>query len=100
MFRLLRYFSLTSLLVLALALLATLWLAHRTAIGRLMQLGEANNVALTRSISNTIWSSYSGFFAEIAEQDADAIRAHPRTQALDAEMRRLSRGLTVLKVKI
>ncbi len=100
MFRLLRYFSLTSLLVLALALLATLWLSHRAAIGRLLQLGEANNVALTRSFSNTIWSTYSDFFNEIAELDGGAIRAHPRTKALDMELRRLSTGLSVLKVKI
>ena len=100
MFRLLRYFSLTSFLVLALALAATLWLSHQAAISRLLKLGEDNNVALTRAFGNTIWPVYSDFFIGIAEHDGDAIRSHPRTRTLDADIRRMTKGLTVLKVKI
>jgi signal transduction histidine kinase len=100
MFRLLRSFSLASLLALALALAATVMLARQGAIGHLTRLGEDNNVALARVMANTIWPRFEAHFAQAAPLAGPAIRALPATAALDAEIRRLAQGLGVLKVKI
>lgn len=100
MFRLLRSFSLTSFVALTLALGATLWLTHRSAVDRLMRLGEDNNVALARVMGNAVWPVYALHFARAQDLDGDAIRALHTTKELDLEIRRLARFLPVLKVKI
>jgi signal transduction histidine kinase len=100
MFRLLRYFSLTSLVALVVTLAATLWFARETAIGHLRALGEENNIALTRAFANTLWPLYGDFFAHAAELDGDAIRAHATTKLVDRDIHQLAAGLTVLKVKV
>jgi signal transduction histidine kinase len=100
MFRLLRSFSLTSFLALSLALGATLLLTRQAAVERLTRLGEDSNVALTHVLGNTVWPIFADHFDAAGPLSGEAIRQLPATRALDAEIRRLAQGLSVLKVKI
>jgi signal transduction histidine kinase len=100
MFPLLRYFSLTSLGALAVALGVVLWFAQDASKQHLFKLGQENNIALTRAFTNSVWPNYSTFLFEVFDEDGTTIREHPTTPELDEVIRALTAGLTVLKVKI
>ncbi|MBL8706812.1 MAG: HAMP domain-containing histidine kinase [Rhodospirillales bacterium] len=100
MFPLLRYFSLTSLGALAVALGVVLWFAQDASRQHLFRLGQENNIALTRAFTNSVWPNYSTFLFDIFDEDGTTIREHPTTPELDEAIRALTAGLTVLKVKI
>ncbi len=100
MFRLTRYFSITSLV--AVALVAAL-LGHayqRAAIADLSELTEANNQALSTVLANTLWPEYGDHLTKASALSADALRDHPLTVALRRAIVEKTRGLTVVKVKI
>lgn len=61
MFKLLRYFSMASL-VACTATSFVLWNFYREkSIAQLVQAGEKQNVALTQIISNNLWHQYGAF---------------------------------------
>ena len=62
MFRLLRYFSLTSLALVLLAALALGSLYRQIATENLLQLGERNNVALTVALANALRAEFTAVF--------------------------------------
>ncbi len=82
------------------ALTATLWVSRDHAMRQLAASSEATNVALTRSFANSLWPRFSGHLQNAVTMDPAALRRHPDTARLDAEVRLLARGLGVLKVKI
>ena len=55
MFRLLRYFSISSAVAITVVTAVLLVLYHQNAIGDLVRFGEAHNEALTRSLANSLW---------------------------------------------
>ena len=100
MFRLLRYFSFASLGFILVATLGLSWLYRNTAVADLVKMGEANNVALTRVFANTLWPRFASFLESAAASGTAELRTHPETARLDAAVREMMRGTTVLKVKI
>ena len=100
MFKLLRYFALTSLvsLVIIAALLA--WVYRYVALGDLTEMGERHNVALTRAFSNQVWPIFGAFLSSTSELDDVALRNHPETARLHQNVLAQVRGLSVHKVKI
>ena len=99
-FRLMPYFSLASVAAIAFVSLALGLLYERSSRGDLVQLGERNNVALTRAFSNSIWPRFQAHLTGTRDLDADALRAHPRTGELLAAVKALMHGTAVLKVKV
>ncbi|NEQ31574.1 MAG: hypothetical protein F6K04_11290 [Leptolyngbya sp. SIO4C5] len=63
MFRLLRYFSITSFLALILTALALNILTRRSAVEQLIHFSEKANTALAQSFANTIWPYYESFLS-------------------------------------
>ena len=100
MFRLLRYFSIASLLALLLALAATVWISREHALSQLVASRQATNVAVTQAFVNSLWPHFSGYLQGVGALDTAALRNDPETARLDAEVRLLARGLGILKVKI
>ncbi|MFQ5617875.1 MAG: PAS domain-containing protein, partial [Rhodospirillales bacterium] len=100
MFRLLRYFSLTSgLAVLVISvLLAVVQRWHE--VNHLIEIVEEQNVALARSFANAVWPRFSSYAASVSELDGDALRARPETREIHETLKKLTTGLPVLKVKI
>ncbi len=100
MFRLLRYFSISSAVAITVVTAVLLVLYHQNAIGDLVRFGEAHNEALTRSLANSLWPKYSSYVATTSGMDAATLRANRRTKDIREDLIQLTSGLPVLKVKI
>src|SRR3989338_5740616 len=100
MFKLLRYFSITSLVAIGIvaALLGTFY--RRIAVGNLLEHGESNNVALTQSLANDLWVDFAPFVTSVSGLNGDQLRAHPVTSVLRKAVQMHVSGIPVLKTKI
>ena len=99
-FKPLRYFSVASLVAIALAIALLGALCRELAVRDLREMGERNNIALTQAFANVLWPRYGEFLSDTAAIEADALRAHPRIAALHGEVLKHMRGLSVAKVKV
>jgi diguanylate cyclase (GGDEF)-like protein len=72
--------------------------SHQTAT--LLKVAEDQNVTLARSFANTVWARYGGYLNSTGHLQGDALRARPETAAIDWQLRLITKGLPVLKVKI
>ena len=100
MFRLLRYFSLTSLVSIAVVSALLAFFYRQIALSDLMETGERHNVALTRALSNSIWPQFGPFLTSTTELSDDALRAHAETVKIRESLSHAVKGLSVLKIKI
>ncbi|MBF0153184.1 MAG: PAS domain S-box protein [Magnetococcales bacterium] len=99
-FRLLRYFSVTSFVAMALAAWFTAFLFRHIENRSMLSLGEAQNVAMTQAFSNALWPSLSGFLPVSCGMTPVEIRNHPLVLYLDQFLGKLMRNLKVVRVKI
>ncbi|HEY4719694.1 MAG TPA: ATP-binding protein [Candidatus Methylomirabilis sp.] len=100
MFRLLRYFSITSLVAFVIVTVLLAIFYRRTAVYDLIQVEESKNVALTQAFANSLWPDFALFLTRGARLSGDGLRAHPATQRLYQEVLALTKGLSVVKVKV
>ena len=98
--RLLRFFSIFSLVAFSIIAVVLGLFYRQIAVTELIELGEAKNVALTQTFSNSLWAEFAPFLTSLSELSGDEIRAHPETEKLHQAVVEQTRGLTVLKVKI
>ncbi len=100
MFKLLRHFSVMCALATAgitLVLVAGFyWNEHR----HLDQLAEDRNVAQAYAFVNVIWPKYAALVAHPLGTSGDVLRSHPLRRELAIDVRQMTRGTPVLKVKI
>jgi diguanylate cyclase (GGDEF)-like protein len=100
MFRLLRYFSLASLISI-IAVAAALGIFYRDfAVRSLVAMGEANNRALTAVLANSMWPRLAPYLATADALDTEKLNAHPGRAALAAALVDHVKGLSVAKVKV
>ena len=100
MFNLLRYFSLTSAIVIFVIALALESVYRQKAIDDLVAMAESQNSSLALSFANTLWSKYAAYLASVADADGETLRARPETGEIHEALKSLTAGLPVLKVKI
>lgn len=100
MFNLLRYFSLTSAVIMAIAAIGLGTAYRQYAIGQLVATAEGQNVSLAQTFSNTIWSRFSAHVGSAAHPDRDGLIDHPQTRRIHEAVQTLTAGTPVLKVKI
>ena len=99
MFKLLRYFCITSLISIVVTAIVLGTFYRHIAVGNLLQMGERNNLALTGALSNALWSEYALLASgqagsgDTEHQEAPLARLH---QAVLAH----TRGLSIIKIKI
>lgn len=99
MFPLLRYFSLTSLLVMSIAT-ASLWaLYSHISLGNLLEAEESRNVALASVLANSLWQEVDPIIAE-GNWDAEVLQKHPSMPVLRAAVMGQVAGQTIIKVKM
>ncbi len=99
-FRLIRYFSVTSL-VGVLIVLAVLVLVHRHFAFLTMEEHETrNNEALTQVFANTIWRHHATFVQSASTLSKAELRRHPEIARIREGVLRQMSGLNVVKVKI
>ena len=100
MFPLLRHFSLSSALLFTLASGVFLWSFWRHETQAIIASHEQNNVALARTLANTLVEGLDIHVAAVAQASGDAIRARAGTAALHARLARAIEGLPILAVKV
>ena len=100
MFRLLRYFSITSLIafLIVTGLLGSFY--RKTALRDLIEFEENKNVALTQAFSNSLWPQFAPFVTSVSGLRGEELRALPETARLRQAVVAQMDGLSVVKVKI
>ena len=99
MFRLLRFFLLTSA-VTAAALTLVVVVDQQNEVVRLIAFAERKNVELARSFANTLWPRFSSYVMSASTLNRDELPTRLETQAIDDAVKTVSAGLPILKVKI
>lgn len=100
MFKLLRYFSITSLIAMVIGA-ALLGIFYRyIAIKELIEMGEDKNVALTKVFANSLRPEFSRFLASTSELSRDQLRSHPEITKLREVALAQMKGLSVAKIKL
>jgi len=99
-FRLLRYFTLLSLLSIVIASLLLGGLFRYVAVENLVANEERHNVALARLLANAIWPTYSEFLQNASKQNPAELQQHKLIRELDKSLERQTRGLGIVKIKI
>lgn len=95
-----RHFTVMSAIaVLAITVtLAFLFSAHQMRLLRVQT--EERNLAVARLIAAAVWSRHADYIVQSRQATGDEIRSRPITATIDREMRQLTKGLSVAKVKI
>lgn len=99
-FKLLQYFSLTSLIAFVLSIIFLGTFYREQSLKYLVNLGEENNIALAKSLSNSLWLRFAPFLTDTESFTTARLRNHPQTFSLDRVIRYQVKGLSVVKVKI
>ena len=103
MFQILRYFSITSFIVIAGVAVATIFLVffyRQITIREIIELGESRNAALAQAFANSIWPQFATYVTTVADADGNQLRANPETTRIRQAALALMKGLPVTKVKI
>lgn len=100
MFRLLRYFSITSLIAFIAVAIILGELYHQTALSDLVTMGENHNVALTQAFANSLWPQFAPFLDPRLNQSGDELRANPQTAQLYQAVLAQMQGTAVVKIKV
>lgn len=98
--RLLRYFSVSSAIALALAIAALVVLYRHFAEGGIILLAERQNELLAHSVSEAIWPHFGRYLVSAEEIDADTLRARPETAEINKRLKMLAQDLPIIKVKV
>jgi len=99
-FRLVRYFSMASLVAIAIVTALLGMFYRRIALNNLMELAESRNVALTLAFGNSLWPEFAPFVASASGLSGDELRARPEIAKLRQAVLRQMTGLEVVKVKV
>lgn len=100
MFRLLRYFSVTSLAAFAVVVVIFALFYRQNALASLIELRESSNVFVTQIVGNTVWGDFGSWVVDTTEREVDDVLADPTIDALHQTVLEEVRGSTVVKVKI
>ncbi len=100
MFRLLRYFSIASLVSIAIASVLLGMVYREIAMRELFVMGEKHNVDITRAFANSLWPEFAEFVKSSGSLNPEQLRNHPRIKKLNAAVYAQANGLSALKIKI
>ncbi len=96
MFQILRYFSITSFLVIAVIAIATMSLVvvyRQLTVFELIEIEESRNAALTQVFANSIWPRFASYVTSVSATDGDELRARPETAQIRKALLALMRGI-------
>ena len=100
MFKLLRYFSITSLIAFVIVTILLTILYRQIAVNELMKVEAEKSVALTQVFSNSLWPQFAPFLKSASQLERDELLAHPDIVSLHHAVLQQTKGLSVVKVKI
>jgi diguanylate cyclase (GGDEF)-like protein len=99
-FKLLRYFSVASLVAIVLAAGGLGFFFRQIALKQLIKVGEDNNVSLARAFSNTLGPHYLPLIEAAQKSGAPQLKANPRVAAVHQAALDAVRQTHVAKVRI
>ncbi len=100
MFRLLRYFSVTSSVSILVVAVVLGVFYREIAVRSLIAMGESNNTALTQVLANSLRPLLTPYFATASALPTDQLGRHPGRGDLSAALLTHLQGLSVAKVKV
>ncbi len=100
MFRLLRYFSIASLVSMVLAAVVLGIFHQLLEQSHLLRYGESGNIALAQAFSTNIWPRFSGFAHAAQRLDANTLRRQPAIAKLGHSVRNAVRNTQTVGVQI
>jgi signal transduction histidine kinase len=100
MFKLLRYFSITSLIACS-ATTAVLWNYYREqSVHQLIGSAQKQNIAIANVLSNSLWHEHRPFLTESVWLTPDELLKHPETQKLNHLLLKSIQDNSVKKVTV
>jgi signal transduction histidine kinase len=100
MFKLLRYFSIASLVACS-ATTAVLWNFYREqSVNQLIESGQQQNIAIANVLSNSLWQEHRSFLNHSVWLTPEELLKHPETQKLHETVRKSVQDNSVAKVKV
>ncbi|MEJ2150444.1 MAG: PAS domain S-box protein, partial [Chloroflexota bacterium] len=99
-FRLLHYYTLASLAAFIIVAVLLSLVYRQTATRDLVTLGESKNVALARTIANSLWTEFEPLIEDAPALSGDDLRGHPDMAHLQQAVQEQILGLSVVKVKV
>jgi len=100
MFKLLRYFSIASLIAFLIVILVLGVFYRQTTVDVLVDLESEKNIALAQALANSIYSDLQSLIVESRGMDKDELRSSSTMDMLQQVSVEQSRGLPVVKIKI
>jgi diguanylate cyclase (GGDEF)-like protein len=99
-FRLTRYFSLLSLVLIVLAGVALGWSARYQATAQITHLAQRHNEDMSRVFINALWPDFADLVRESEGQPADQLRAEVARRGLGQKTVALMKNSNITKVKV
>ena len=99
-FRLLRYFSVISLIGIAVVTACLIWTYRQVTTRHLIEHETRANVDQTRAFANSVWGRYRDLVIHSAGRSRESLLADPLLPQLSAEVKQRMRGLQLAKIKV
>ena len=100
MLNLLRYSQIIALAVVAVVVVALSLLYRGLVLDAMVEAETHANVTLTKTFANAVWPAHAAFVKRAGTLNPKSLPERREFAALDDDLRRLSSGLSVVKVKI
>ena len=100
MFKLLRYFSITSFIAVAIVAVLLGLFYRQIAVNNLVEVGESKNVALTQLFANSLGQEFGFFLKSVSGLGREELRAHSEIAKLRQAVLAQMKGLSVVKIKV
>jgi signal transduction histidine kinase len=100
MFRLVRYFSITSLAAFVIVVIILGAFYRQLAINDLIALRESSNAALTQTFANSLWPKFEQFVMNASELPPEQLAEAPEIDDLYAAVLAQMDGLSIIKIKV
>lgn len=100
MFKLLRYFSLTSFISIGLVAVVLGFFYREIAVGDMVDMGESNARALTVVLGNSLRPTILPYLATADRLPTSKLKTHPQREDLHQAIAQHLQGLTIVKVKV
>ena len=100
MFRLVRYFAVTSAVALIAVALVLYLLYRQTAVEEIVEAAQNSNAVLAQSLANALWPGYTRYTDAVAYAGSEFSADRPEIPEFDRAVAPLVTGLPVLKIVI
>jgi signal transduction histidine kinase len=95
-----RYFTIAGAVVLLPAMALVWFLIHYPAIEGLVEVEEGHHVAMAKTLSDIVWTRFSGYLNSASGTPGNELRARPEPQEIHKLLRQHAEGLSILQIKI